>query len=505
MWRYTRGRMRLVAGPRDAPPPLVKVTNGVAERDPKETRWIESLAGLEGYWYEVVSAGDPAAARARLAPVLAQFLMGETDTLRMADDLADRLEEIELLYSISEVLGRTIKLDEAARTIVREVSRVVGARRSSILVHEETTDLLRPVAGWGVDVQSFKPILVSDPGSIAARVFRSREMVFFDPTQPEWGTPGRGLDPSYRGSAFLSAPILYPAPSGPPRPVGVINLTDREGADAFTPRERRLVSAIASQIGAAIENARLVERDRRQQRVGREMELAHDLQLSLLQRPQALGLGGVVGARCEPAESVGGDFYHVLRLRGGRIGVMLGDVSSHGFGAALIMALVLSAAGIHATEAETPEDTLRRLLDSVAAELARTEMHLTLFYGIVDTGRGVLHYSNAGHPHAFRVTPSGDARRLGATSPPLGLSPAASISGAEEPWKCGADLLVLVSDGITEARDDDGHPFGEQRVLDIVRTNQDREPAAIVDAVFTEVTAYTQRVTDDRTLLVLRC
>jgi len=235
------------------------------------------------------------------------------------------------------------------------------------------------------------------------------------------------------------------------------------------------------------------------------MELAHDLQLSLLQRPQALGLAGMVGARCEPAESVGGDFYHVLRLRGDRIGVMLGDVSSHGFGAALVMALVLSAANIHAADADTPEDTLRRLLDSVTAELARTEMHLTLFYGIVDPARGKVHYSNAGHPHAFRVSPSGEARRLGATSPPLGLSAPDTIAGAELSWKCGADLLVLVSDGITEARDEDGHPFGEERVLEIVRARIDATPSEIVDAVFTEVTAYTRRVTDDRTLLILRC
>lgn len=497
--------MRLVSGPRDATPPAVRVTDGVVERDPEERRWIEPLPGLDGYWFEIINAPDPAAARALLTPVLSQLLSHEADTLRLADDLADRLEEIELLYSISEVLGRTIRLDEAAGTIVREVSRVVGARRSSILVHDEGTDMLRPVAGWGADIQQFRPVPVADPTSIAARVFRDRQMVFYDPTHPSGGTPGRGLDPTYKGAAFLSVPILYPSPNGPPRPVGVINLTDREGADAFTSRERRLVSAIANQIGAAIENARLVERDRRQQRVSRELELAHDLQLSLLQRPQALGLGRSVAARCEPAESVGGDFYHVLRLRGDRVGVMLGDVSSHGFGAALVMALVLSAAGIHAMETDTPEDTLRRLLESIAAELARAEMHVTLFYGIIDTEHGTLRYANAGHPHAFRVSASGEARRLGATSPPLGLAGADTIAGAEVPWICGSDLLVLVSDGITEARDDNSRPFGEEEVLDIVRKRLKSEPTAIVDAVFAGVRDFTERVTDDRTLLVLRC
>ncbi len=496
--------MRLVLGPRDTPAPAVRVTAGRVERDPAEPRVIDRVDGLDGYWYEVVTTGDPAAARARLAPILTQFLAGESDTIRLADDLADRLEEIELLYSISEVLGRTIRLDEATRVIVREVSRVVGARRSSILAYDEAAELLRPVAGWGVDVQHFRPVPVGDPDSIAARVFRERQMVFYDPSAPGWGTPGSGLDRSYRGSAFLSAPILYPSPGGPPRPVGVLNLTDREGTDAFTVRERRLVSAIANQIGAAIENARLVERERRQQRVGRELELAHDLQLSLLRRPQALGLGKEVGARCEPAESVGGDFYHLLRLPEGRVGVMLGDVSSHGFGAALIMALVLSAAGIHAMEADTPEETLRRLLESVSPELARTEMHLTLFYGVVDAEHGTLRYSNAGHPHAFRLTAQGEAIRLGATSPPLGLAGPETITGADAPWECGRDLLVLASDGLTEARDGAG-PFGEEPVLRIVRQRFTRTPTEIVDAVFAAVAAFTDRVTDDRTLVVLRC
>ena len=92
-------------------------------------------------------------------------------------------------------------------------------------------------------------------------------MIGFDPADQAWSTPGRGIDPTYRGTAFLSAPILYPTPEGTARPVGVINLTDRLGTDAFTQGERRLVAAIAGQIAAAIENARLVDRDRQQLRL----------------------------------------------------------------------------------------------------------------------------------------------------------------------------------------------------------------------------------------------
>ncbi|MBI4503102.1 MAG: SpoIIE family protein phosphatase [Gemmatimonadetes bacterium] len=504
LWRYARGRLRPVAGCQGATPPRVRVGPEGLEAQPSEGRWIAPLSGLDGYWYEVVAGAEQAAAAAqRLAPILSQLLSAEVDTLRLAEDLADRLEEIELLYSISEVLGRTIRLEEAAQKIVREVSDVVGARRSSILVADESGRTLRPVAGYGLDVTRVAPVPVDDAESIAARVFRERRMIGYDPADPAWSTPGRGIDPTYRGTAFLSAPILYPTPEGAPRPVGVINLTDRVGADAFTQGERRLVAAIAGQIAAAIENARLVDRDRQQLRVRRELELAHDLQMRLLPRPAAIGMEASIGARCESAESVGGDFYEFFRLAEHRVGIMLGDVSSHGFAAALIMALTLSAAGIHASAADTPEETLQRLLESITAELARTEMHLALFYGVVDGTRGRLRYANAGHPHAFRVTGTGIAERLGATSPPLGLARSDTIKGAEISWHPGTDLLVLVSDGIVDARNAAGDRFGESRVLELVQRHSGESPASIVNAVFTAVSAHSPSAADDRTFLVL--
>src|SRR5205823_10008166 len=118
----------------------------------------------------------------------------------------------------------------------------------------------------------------------------------------------------------------------------------------------------------------------------------------------------------------GGDFYNLLSLHGDRIGVMIGDVSSHGFGAALIMALAMAASGIHAGTAESPHEALRRLEMSLAEELAETEMFLTLCYVVADPAKGTLTYANAGHPHAFLVSAeSGAVTRLEATRPPLGL------------------------------------------------------------------------------------
>src|SRR5260370_42173915 len=102
--------------------------------------------------------------------------------------------------------------------------------------------------------------------------------------------------------------------------------------------------------------------------------------------------------------------------------VLLGDVSTHGFSAALIMALVMAASGIHAESAETPTAVLGRLEESLTDELAETEMFLSLFYAVIDPARERLVYANAGHPHAFVVDGrTGAADRLGSTRPPLGL------------------------------------------------------------------------------------
>ena len=471
-----------------------------------DTVAVEAVPGMDGFWFELtdLEGARPPVSAALIGPVIFRLLDVEREVRQMADELAGRYEEIELLYTISEVLGRTIKLQEAAQTIVQEVGSVFGARRATILVYSEPQRLLQPVAGWGIEVGGFEPISVDDPQSIAAQAFREQRIISYDPTDPEAMNIATAEGRTYRGSAFLSVPIMYRAPHGPMLPVGVINLTDRIGTDAFTPGQSKLMAAIASQIGAAIQNAHLISRDLEQQRLRHEMELAHDLQLKLLPPTAMLGPAADVAARCQPAESVGGDFYHFLQLPDHQIGVMLGDVSSHGFSAALIMALVLSAAGIHAEAARSPEDALRRLLESISEELAKTEMYLSLFYGVADPDCDCLRYANAGHPHAFLMREDGAAERLTATSPPLGFVDEAEIESAEATWKTGSDMLVLFSDGIADARDADGEKFTEQRVLEILRQQHAGSAAEIVSAVFDAVTRFSAAAVDDRTLVVLK-
>jgi sigma-B regulation protein RsbU (phosphoserine phosphatase) len=473
--------------------------------------WLEPVNGAPGLWLEVGSMRSAADGEAdlrqaapRILSVVSALLESERQRAYVAEELAGRYEEIELLYAISEILGRTLRLEEAAQIIVREVSTVVGARRASIMVFDEASGTLRTVAARGFAPDGLVPVPVEDDCSIAARVFRDQRTVTFDPADPDSVPSECGGERGYRGHSFLSVPITYAAPGTEIRCVGVMNLTDRIGGDRFTLDDRKLVSAVANQIGAAVENARLVERDSQQQRLQRELELAHDLQLKLLPSPAVLQGDAEVAARCLPADSVGGDFYTFSRLGRGKVGVMLGDVASHGFSAALVMALVMAAAGIHAATSARPDETLRALLESLSSELARTEMHFSVFYGVLDPARRQLEYASAGHHHAFQVPSQGAPERLETTAPPLGLAKPDSIQRRRVPWSVGDDLLVLWTDGLVDARNEAGEPFGEQRLLDEIVTHRKEAPEAIVRQVLETADEFGARPTDDRTLLVLR-
>jgi serine phosphatase RsbU (regulator of sigma subunit) len=168
------------------------------------------------------------------------------------------------------------------------------------------------------------------------------------------------------------------------------------------------------------------------------------------------------------------------------------------------MALVLSAAGVHAAAPITPDETLTALVEGLSGELARTEMYLTVFYGVLDPESGRLSYANAGHAYAWRIPASGVAERLAATAPPLGLAAAATIERRQIPWVTGDDLLCLCTDGLIEAKDADGEPFGEARLLATIAKRRTEHPDAIVNAVMEELGTFVAGRRDDRTLLVLR-
>ena len=311
---------------------------------------------------------------------------------------------------------------------------------------------------------------------------------------------------------MLSVPIQYTYPGQRATTLGVVNLSERRTGESFTGGDEKLVSAIASQIGTAIQNARLVRASLNQQRLQHEMQLAEDLQMKLLPNPALVAPEALVCARVVPAESVGGDFYHLFRLGEGKTGVMIGDVSSHGYRAALIMALLMSAASIHSQTTADPVGMLLALMASLEDELNATDMHVSVFYAVIDAPRGQIRYANAGHPHAFIVSDAGGLDRLSAQVPPLGLGDTAvdvlrqTWKSVERPWLSSRDLLLLFTDGLSDARNRADQRLGEPRLVELVRHARHLLPVEIVERAFAMVRAHAGDAPsrDDLTLVVAR-
>ncbi len=476
------------------PPVMEHLANG--------QRFVAVIPGPRRAWLTVGPCDVPTQALESylkfLLPVVGQYLQAAMEVEHAANELAERYEEINLLYTISEILGRTVTLEEAAATILTEISETVGARRASILVHDRVTDTLQVVAALGVSPLEAPPIAADDVCSVSARVFRTQH-----PQIVEGDEMRCAAEESYRRGAMLSVPIMWTTPEGG-EPLGVVNLSDRRAGQPFTAGDQKLVAAIATQIGTAIRNARLVRASLNQQRLVSEMQLAHDLQMRLLPDPGVVAPHAVVAARVVPADSVGGDLYNLFRLPEGRTGVMIGDVSGHGYRAALIMALTMSASAIHAQTTADPGETLNALLGSLRDELETTEMFISAFYAVIDPVRATLRYANTGHPHAFIVGREGTVERLSALDPPLGMVESSPHSRSR-PWK-PQDLLLLFTDGISEARNRQDDRLGEGTVLDIVLRNRESEPVTILDRVFETLNQHIGDTLrrDDLTLVLVR-
>lgn len=457
---------------------------------------------MEGELFVQVGDGDSSdqvAERTRyLATLLAREAHHHSESTFFGRELAERYEEITLLYTISEVLGSVITLEQAASTILGEVVDTMSVERAALWLYEPDNEVLHLVAAVGGDGQG-GPVRIDDKGSMTATVFRNRTPMILEPGDVFPRADTHAVS-SHRDS-FLSVPVSYTPPRGETRTIGVINLIGRSVEEGFSAGDQKLIAAIASQIGAAVENSRLVANSLQQERMVRELELAHDLQLKLLPSVEQFQEYGDVAARCVPADSVGGDFYHLFRLPDGCVGVMIGDVSSHGFAAALIMALTMSAVAIHASEGDPPAKVLRRVHKTLIDELESTEMYLTLFYGVIDPNKGKLCYANAGHSPAFRISDDGQVERLGTTNPPFGLVDLDSYAEEERDWLPGKDLLFLFTDGLSDALDTS---TGEEILTRFVAERRNEPMTQVLGSLFELEPCGTDAPSDDRTAVLVR-
>lgn len=285
------------------------------------------------------------------------------------------------------------------------------------------------------------------------------------------------------------------------------------GAEDYLPKPFNPV-ILRARVGSTLEKKRLRDVERLHAKsLERELEIGHDIQQSFLPRSLPLAPGWEIAAHLRPARRVGGDFYDAFPLSGGGIGLAVGDVCDKGVGAALFVALVrtLLRATAERLAVDHPGDRDRVVREPVALTSeyivrthGETNMFATLFFAVLDPATGHLVWLNAGHEPPYLRRASGAVERLEPTAGAVGLMPDGAFEIARATLAPG-DVLLVFTDGVTEARGPEGSLFGSERLDTLVGEGAASAPdlVARIEAAVSEHARGAEQA-DDIALLAVR-
>ena len=412
------------------------------------------------------------------------------------------VEELSVLNELATEIGGARGVEAVMQTVVQRSIRAVGAEQGVITLLDEGSGhkghtLVREAA-----TSAGREALRLEETLLGWMAHYRRPLRLNEPRE----------DPRFRGAAWrpgvrslLCAPLLVRAELR-----GVLTAFNKRGgpgggeAACFSAGDERLLAIIAAQSAQVIENARLVEEERELLRMREQLRLAAELQARLLPAKAPDVPGYEVAGWSLSSEAVGGDFFDFIPLGGGRLGLAVGDVVGKGLPAALLMANVQATLRGQAPGAASVVACLERANGLLHASTSPREF-VTLFYGVLDPDRHRFRYANAGHNRPLLV-PAGMAPvRLETGGLALGLAPTTSYGEAEVELGPG-DLLVVFSDGVTEAMDPDRDLFGEGRLGAVLEACRDSPAGSVIEGVADAVRRHAGGApqSDDVTLLVVR-
>jgi sigma-B regulation protein RsbU (phosphoserine phosphatase) len=234
-----------------------------------------------------------------------------------------------------------------------------------------------------------------------------------------------------------------------------------------------------------------------------DLEIAREIQFGLVPSEPFFESGIGICHLMRPANTVGGDYYDIIRLDDNRIGIVMGDVSGKGMPAALLMALLLGSLRTLTTAGLRGTGLMTQLNDYLSANIPEERL-VTLFYGELEMSSGRLTYINAGHNPPFLMRRGQTMERLASTSIVLGIRTGSVYESAEANLEPG-DGLLLFTDGITEAFNDKDEEYGESRLAAFLSGHMGLEPQALLQVVTEDVVAFcgSARPADDMTLMLV--
>jgi sigma-B regulation protein RsbU (phosphoserine phosphatase) len=397
---------------------------------------------------------------------------------------------LSVLADLSQALAVSIDIEETLTQAVSRIADCMQAEAASVFLLDVASQQLvcRACAG-PVDVTGLK--LPLGAGIVGRTLAAAAPQMVRDAQR----------DPDFAGkvdarTGFSTRSVLCAPLTTARGAIGVIEVLNKRDGGLFDESDRDMLRVLAAPTALAISNAALVAEMVDQTRIRRELQLARQMQRSLLPRRRRDGYP-VLGLN-RPAREISGDFYDYFDLPDGRIAFAVGDVSGKGLDASLLMVRTASLLRWAGKDELAPG----QWLEKINAELCETVsggMFVCAVVGYYDPANRQLVWANAGFPPALLREPGGDWREFPAEGPPLAIVP--GMHYPEQAAELGDGSLYFFSDGVTDVRDADRQTIGLDGVRELFERHAGHGPEARLRAIVSELRRL--RLADDTTLLVI--
>ena len=416
------------------------------------------------------------------------------ENARLYTRVSRQAQQLEVLNEIAVELASILDLNPLLEKVGQLLRRLIDYQMFTIMLLDEKGETLITRYAWrfGYSHAPMRRIPISD-GLVGAAVSEWRPINVPDVNKDSRYIP---MNPETRSE--LIVPLFYKG-----RVIGVLDLEHTRTA-FFNDEHERMLTTLASQIAIAIENARLYQAVRRQERqLERDIAMAREVQLRLLPPEAPSHPHAEMAVRFLPARSIGGDLYDFLDYGPNRTAIMLGDVSGKAAPAALFAALVSGIMRAAAAQQPGPAEMLRMLNDAIQERKLESQ-YVTMLFALWNDENQTLQVANSGavQPVFCRA---GKSLTVQAEGFPLGMFANVTyeeISIATQP----GDAIVFVSDGILDAEDEKEEMYGQERLANLLCASRDLPATEIADAILADVTRFQGSVDrfDDETIIVLR-
>jgi sigma-B regulation protein RsbU (phosphoserine phosphatase) len=424
----------------------------------------------------------------------ASRIAGAIENARLYSRVSRQAQTLEVLNEIAVELASILDLNPLLERIGQLLRRLIDYQMFTIMLLDEKGETLITRYAWRFGY-THAPMrrIPSSTGLVGAAVREWRTINVPDVNKDQRYLP---MNPETRSE--LIVPLFYKA-----RIIGVLDLEHTRPA-FFNEEHERMLTTLASQIAIAIENARLYQAVRRQERqLERDITMAREVQLRLLPPEAPSHPHAEMAVRFLPARTIGGDLYDFLEYGSNRTAIVLGDVSGKAAPAALFAALVSGIMRAAAAQEPGPAAMLT-LLNDALQERKLESQYVTMLFTLWNDENQTLQVANSGavQPVFCRAGQSVTVKTEGF---PLGMFPDVKyeeLSVATQP----GDVLVFVSDGIGDAENDQEEMYGSDRLAELLCASRDLPAAEIAEAILADVSRFqgTHDRFDDETIIVLR-